>query len=159
MVTNDAEYVWISLNIPLQCLIMLGYFLIVLNALNIPKHTWINRVLNMPKFWMCLIQYIASGHCTNYWAVIETDAYSEHCQSFKIERFARRILLEYRCTTKLFQARAGFVELGQFIKHFVKSTSKKLHSHKTTFWIKTLTQQFYLNMPEFNLVPWSILEK
>ena len=41
----------------------------------------------MSEFWMCLMQHIASGNCTNYWAVIETNAYSEHCQTFKMERF------------------------------------------------------------------------
>ena len=48
----------------------------------------------MPEFCMCLMQYIAKGHCTNYLEVIETDAYSEHCQTFKMERFAERILSE-----------------------------------------------------------------
>ena len=47
---NNAEYKWICRHIPER-----------------------NRVLNMPEFWMCLMQYIAYGHCTNYWAVIETD--------------------------------------------------------------------------------------
>ena len=30
---------------------------------------------------MRLMQYIADDHCSNYWAVIETKTYSEHCQT------------------------------------------------------------------------------
>ena len=50
--------------------------------------TWKNRVLNMPKFWMCLMQYIAWGHCTNYRAVIETDTFRT-LSNFMMEYFAR----------------------------------------------------------------------
>ena len=43
-----------------------------------PENTWINRVLNMPEFSVWGLKYIAQGHCTNYWAVIEAEAYLEH---------------------------------------------------------------------------------
>ena len=39
----------------------------------------------MPEFWMCLMQYIAYGHCTNLSAVIETEVYSEYSQTYKVE--------------------------------------------------------------------------
>ena len=41
---------------------------------------------------MCLMQ-------TNYRAVIETEAYSEQCQTFKMGRFAKRIMAECRRAT------------------------------------------------------------
>ena len=36
---------------------------------------------------------IASGHCTNYRGVIETETYSEHSQTFKMEGFAKIVIL------------------------------------------------------------------
>ena len=36
--------------------------------------------------------YIALGHCINYWAVIKTAAHSEHCQTFKMDHFAKKSL-------------------------------------------------------------------
>ena len=33
---------------------------------------------------------IASGYCRYCWAFIEAEAYSEHCQTFKTESFAKR---------------------------------------------------------------------
>ena len=32
------------------------------------------------------------GHCAHYWAVIDTETYSEHSQKFKMESFAKRII-------------------------------------------------------------------
>ena len=92
--------------------------------LNMFEYTWINRVLNMPEFWLCLIQHIASGHSTDYCTVIETELYSEHHQTFKVEHFAKIRMPEYRCTTSNSQGRGGFVELGHFDKHFIKNTKK-----------------------------------
>ena len=58
----------------------------------------------MPEFWMCLLQYMSyTGHCTNYGAVIIKQECSEHCQTFKMERFTKRILPECRLTTRSFQ--------------------------------------------------------
>ena len=80
----------------------------------------------MPELWMCLMQYIAQGHCTNCWAVIEIDTYSEHCQTFKMERFAERIIPKCTCTTRYVsgQKGEGFVALGDFDNHFVKTPRK-----------------------------------
>ena len=52
--------------------------------------------------WICLMWYIASGHCSKCWVVNKTETYSEHSQTFKMECFAKRILLEYRSTTEIF---------------------------------------------------------
>ena len=66
------------------------------------------------------------GQCTNYRAVIETEAYSEHYQTFKMEHFAKRIIPECRHETRHFQGRGSLVELGHFSKHFVNNKTKKV---------------------------------
>ena len=100
---------------------------------HIPEKTEYHRILNVS------VQYIAHGNCTNYWAVIETDMYSKYCQTFKIERFAKRTMSECRCKTINFSVLGvggwgggggGFVEVGHFDKHSVKN--KRLH--RETFW-------------------------
>ena len=55
------------------------------------------------------------------------DMYLEHCQTFKIERFAKRIMSECRCAIRNFSEPAGrrFVELGHFDKKFIKNTRKR----------------------------------
>ena len=70
---------------------------------------------------------VAQDHYTNYWAVTETETYSEHCQTLKMECFAKGKMPECRCATKNFsgQGRRGFVEIAHFDKHFVKSTKKR----------------------------------
>ena len=55
----------------------------------------------------------------------------------KMERFTKRIVPECRRATRSFQGRGGFVELGYFDKHFIKSASK---NYTTTFLMKKLTQ-------------------
>ena len=59
---------------------------------------------------------------------LSRQAYSGHCQTFKIERFAKRIMPECTCVgtqPEIFQSRGSFMELGHFDKHFVKNTRKK----------------------------------
>ena len=46
--------------------------------------------------------------------------YLEHCKTFEMKRFAKRIT----CNQKYFRA-GGIVELGHFDKHFVKNTRKR----------------------------------
>ena len=57
---------------------------------------------------------------------------SEHCQIFKVDHFAKRIILEYSAGTQpeIFQGRRGFVELGHPDKHFIKNTGKEGPSGK-----------------------------
>ena len=68
----------------------------------------------------------------NYWAVVNTEVYSKPCQAFKVECFAKKIMLECRHTTRNFQGSRGFIELGHFDKHFAKNTRKK--ALRETFW-------------------------
>ena len=39
--------------------------------LTMPEYNWKKIEPNIPEFRICLIQYIAWGQCTNYWAVTE----------------------------------------------------------------------------------------
>ena len=49
---------------------------------------------------------------------------TEHRQTFKIKCVVKRIMPERRCTTRSFQSKGGFVELGYFDKDFIRNTSK-----------------------------------
>ena len=81
-----------------------------------PNNAEYARILNVSD---------AVGHCTNYWEVIETDMYSKHCQTFKIQHFAKIIMPECRAQPEFFRAEGWvFVELGHFDKHFVKNAQK-----------------------------------
>ena len=53
--------------------------------------------------------------------------YSEHCQTFKLDHFAKRTMPGCRCATRntSLQGGWGFVEPGYFDKHFVKNTRKR----------------------------------
>ena len=65
---NNAECAWICLNI-------------------LDKHNSEHaRILNVSD--------AVKSHCVNYRAVIEAEVYLEQCQIFKMELFAKRILLE-----------------------------------------------------------------
>ena len=59
---------------------------------------------------MCVMQYTASGRWTNYLTIIETEAYSKHCQTFKIERFSNRIMPECRHATRNISGQWRFPE-------------------------------------------------
>ena len=100
--------------------------------------------------------------------MIETGTYSEHCQTFKMKRFAKRIMPECRHTKRNFQGRGGFVELEHFDKHFVKNTRKKPRREtfwiffqdniKTTFWMENLSQRWSQSRSFFNSAPESVAE-
>ena len=64
--------------------------------------------IHKPEFWMCMMPNMALRHGTNYWIVIETEKYSEHCQAFKMERFAKRIMRERRCASSNFSGQGKF---------------------------------------------------
>ena len=119
------------LNIPEYVLLMSQYAWICVNDAeydlirrHIPEKT---RVQNAPEFWMCVMQKITRDHSTNYWAVIETEVYWEHCVTFEMKYFVKRIMPECRCAIKIFlgQGEGQFVELGHFDKDFAKSTRKR----------------------------------
>ena len=48
-ITQGCKYAWICLNNASICVNMLKWCWI---CLNMPEYTWINRVLNIPEFWM-----------------------------------------------------------------------------------------------------------
>ena len=114
-----------------------------------PAYPWIIRVLNMSEFCIC--------HCTNYRAVIETEAYSEHCQTSKMECFAKRhndwVQMHNQNFFRTWMGVVG-VELGHFDKHFFPNRRKRgpAEKHfgvflldfflKTTFWMEHLTQRW-----------------
>ena len=55
---------------------------------------------------------------------LSRQAYSQHCQTFKVERFAKR-MSECSHIARNFQARGSFIELSHFDKHLIKNASKK----------------------------------
>ena len=65
-VLNKPEYFKKYLN-------MRGYALIKVNMFEYAWKYQNKQILNMPEFWTCLMQYIAWGHFTKYWAVIEIE--------------------------------------------------------------------------------------
>ena len=96
----------------------------------------------------------SKGHCTNYWEVIEIDTYSGDGQTFKMARFAKRIMPDCRCATRNFSGQ----EVGEICgtrplryrfrqKHQKKWSRREpilesflLDTLKTTFWMEKLTQ-------------------
>ena len=85
-----------------------------------PEYTWINRVLNMPEYVWCIRYAVPYGHCTSYWAVVEAEAYSEYCHTFKMEHFAKTIVPECIHVTRSLQGRGSLMKLGHFNKHFAE---------------------------------------
>ena len=58
--------------------------------------------------YIVYIAYIADSHYTSYWALIETDAYSETCQTSKMERFAKIIVpFNYFCIYNIYSMNIG----------------------------------------------------
>ena len=84
---------------------------------------------------------------------LSRQAYSKHCQPFKMERLQKKknnTWAEAR-NQKIFRAEGGLVELWHFNKHFVKNTRKKdsqgnilefflVDATKTIFWMENVTQ-------------------
>ena len=108
----------------------------------------------MPEFWMCLMQYILQGHCTNYWAVIKRIGVFRTLSNIWDGCFAERIMPKCTCITKNVsgQRGGGFVELGDFNKHFVKTPRKRGSAENilgifllekfwiSSFWMENLTK-------------------
>ena len=130
---------WICLNNPEYALIMFNMqFSNALITLNMIEYDGIylkNRVLNMPEFWMCLMQYIAKGHCTNYCAVIEIERRIQNTtkhlrwSALQNNKIIIIIIPECRGATQNFSGQGGgggfwLVELGHFDKDFLKNTRK-----------------------------------
>ena len=67
----------------------------------------------------------SKGHCTNYWEVIEIDTYSGDGQTFKMTRFAKRIMPDCRCATRNFS--------GQEVGEISSKTPEKEVPQGTNF--------------------------
>ena len=110
---------WICLNKPVYVL-MSQYLCICLNN---AEYDWTcHHVSEKMVFWKC-----QNSCLTQYIAVIGKMMYSEHCQTFKMEFFAKRIMPECRCGTRKFsrQGRRAFVGPEYFDKHFLKNMRKR----------------------------------
>ena len=100
-----CEYARVTqvLNKPKEALLMSEYALICLND---AECDWIYRHKPGKKhcsIWILNVSdtvHSRQGHCTNYWPVIEIETHSEHCQTFKMKRFAKIIMTESRCGTR-----------------------------------------------------------
>ena len=90
--TIISEYAWICLNKQCQRSKYVRFLNMraLHNILNMPQYAltkfWIPKICKDSYYgiWLCPIQYIAWGHSTNYWVLIERCAYSESCQRSKI---------------------------------------------------------------------------
>ena len=88
-VTQGAEYAWITLN-------MTEYAKIYLKKLR-----WICQNSE------CLLECLTKGHCTNYWAVIETDAFRILSNILEGTFCQKNNAWTQLCNQKFFRARGG----------------------------------------------------
>ena len=116
---------WICLNKPEYALIISKYEWICFN--NVECDLICRHITGKTECWICQ-NYSECVWCSTYHKVTESieqlprQTYSEHCQTFKIKRFAKRIMPECRCATRNFSGQEeGFVKLGHFDKHFTKN--------------------------------------
>ena len=103
---------------------------------------------------MCLMQYVAQGHCTSYWAAFETEAYSEDCQTFKMELFVKKNNTWVQAhNQKFFSSGEVSWNEGTSINISSKTQERKapqgnvlefflLDTIKSTLWMKNLTQRW-----------------
>ena len=122
----------------------------------------LKKLLSMPEvFWMCLIQY--SIRSLYNLPSSYRDRHSEHCQTFKMEPFAKRIMPECRCATSSFSGQEeGFLELGHFNKHFVKNTINTISAFLSkigTFFSLVARLWVWLNMHQYPWICLNIPEK
>ena len=80
-----------------------------------------NRVLNKPEFWMCLTVHSIRSLYKLLSSYQDRQTYSEHCQTFKVERFAKK-------NSALVQMR----NQDTLIKISLKTQEKELH--RETVW-------------------------
>ena len=118
---------WICLNKSEYDLMTSQY---VWTCLNNAEYGWICwHIPETTECWIC-----QNSECV--WCIIwhkvtvkVTEQLSRHCQTYKMKRFAKRIMVECGCSTKRFSGETGagrsFVKLGHFDKDFVKDTRKR----------------------------------
>ena len=93
----------IWLNKPKYALIMSQYAWICLNNV---EHNWICRhITAKTESWIS--QNFECVWCSTYYKV--TVHCTEHCQTFKMEHFAKRIMPQCRCTTINFSRRGRWI--------------------------------------------------
>ena len=133
--------------------------LITLNMIEYTGTYLKKTVLNMPEFWMCLMQYITSLY--KLLSSYRDRGIQNTVKHLRWSVFQKRTMLEGRCATRNFSGGGRFVKLGHFDKHFIKNTRKRgptrkhfleiflLGTRKTTFWIENLTQRWTQSGPFF----------
>ena len=96
-----------------------------------PAYTWINRVPNIQKLWMC--------HCTNCWGVIQTGTYQRTVKQWSV--LQKEPCLSTGSQPNIFPDRGGFIRQ--------KTQEKKdreifflLDTLKTTFGMENLIQRW-----------------
>ena len=132
---------------PEYALIMSQYAHICLNN---TEYDWIYQNITEKKSAECQNSecvYAVQSNCTNC-EQLSRQMYSEHCQAFKMERVAKRAMLEWRCAARILSGQGGgFAKLGHFNKLFIKNPQWNilkffiLDTLKTTFWMTDLTQR------------------
>ena len=123
---------------------MRTYVLITLNTIEYTRILLKKTVLNV-KILNVSMQYKVTVQIAEQ---LSRQMYSEHCQTFKMERVAKRAMLEWRCAARILSGQGGgFAKLGHFNKLFIKNPqwnilkSFILDTLKTTFWMTDLTQR------------------
>ena len=110
-----------------------------------PEYYWKKRVLNV-RILNVSMQCKVTVQIAEQ---LSRQMYSEHCQTFKMERVAKRAMLEWRCAARILSGQGGgFVKLGHVNKLFIKNPQWNilkiflLDTLKTTFWMTDLTQRW-----------------
>ena len=101
---------------------MSEYALITLNMI---EYTDVYLKKQSVEYARIILKVSDAGHFIIYWAVTEAETYSEHCQTFKMEHFAKR-MFECRCATINFSGHIEWVmELGTSINASSKTQEKE----------------------------------
>ena len=139
-VKQGAEYTWISLKNASLCMNMLEYASIYLN-----KQFWIFQILNVSDIVHSIrsLYKLLRSHQDRH--------DSEHCQTIKMDHFAKRIMPECSCATRKFSGQGKFCGT-RTLQYIFCSKCKKtkapqgnmlefflLDTLKITFWIENLT--------------------
>ena len=94
-------------------------------TLNMTEYVDIYLKKQSVEYARIVLKVSDAGHFTIYGAVTEAETYSEHCQTFKMEHFAKR-MFECRCAIINFSGhREGVMELGTSIDASSKTQEKE----------------------------------
>ena len=84
-------------------------------CLNMPAYTWINRVPNIQKLWMC--------HRTNRRGVIQTGTYQRTVKQWSV--LQKEPCLSTGSQPNIFPDRGGFMELRHFDNNLLSKNTRK----------------------------------